>query len=196
MKKLKKYYSLILPLITSIGSIFALLILLFRKYEFSFNDFIDWKIVDMLFIVSAPIIIALISSKLSLKLKERERKVFIIYSHKDKEKVEIIRKELSKLGIIVFTDEKVVKIGDNIKETLKRTIRNTEKIIIILSKNTEKSEWINKEIKMVKQFNKSIFPVVVEENINVPEPLNGIKYADLIKINNETIKPLYKAIRN
>jgi len=137
--------------------------------------------------------IGILTAALSLTLKKKQESVFMIYSYNDKEKTNIIKTELIKNGVRVLTDDDVINIGDNINSVLKKYIERSSKIIIVLSKNTKNSDWINSELNAAISAKKQIFPVKIE-NVDIPESIKNLKYADLSEINDETITPLYKAI--
>lgn len=187
MKDLFKNFHLLAGLLGSIGSIAALLIIYRSKFEI---DIIKLEP----FIIFFAAFAGLLTFFLSRKLKERERTVFIIYAHKDKDKAHQIRTELNKFGVNALMDEQVIKIGDNIKEGIEKNITSANKILILLSEATMNSDWIVSEIQLAKKANKQIFPAMISKSV-VPPSLEGIKYAELFEINKDTIYPLIKALR-
>ena len=137
---------------------------------------------------------ALMSYYLSVRLKTRNKTVFIIYSHSDKEIAAEIQNELIKKGIQAIRDEQVVKIGDRINEIIEDSIEDADKVLLLLSKSTENSEWINKEINISSKFQKVILPVMIE-NSNLPDAFEGIRYSEMQEITDVKITELVKSIR-
>ncbi|WP_262708212.1 toll/interleukin-1 receptor domain-containing protein [Flavobacterium cupreum] len=128
-------------------------------------------------------------------MQERgERRVFIIYSHLDKEKVMEIEKGLVDFGIKVLTDYNTINIGENIQEEIKKNIQNVNKILLITSQNSEKSEWIENELEIAKSLNKQILPVIFDD-VMPSKLLTGIKYIKLKEINSDTLYPIYLSIK-
>ncbi len=180
-------------IIASIGSIIAFMTFYFWERRIDIIE--QWNLIEPLMYVILTIAFAIFSYFTSLNLKMRERTVFLVYSHKDRQAAAVVCEKLKYLGIKVLTDELVLKIGDNISDTLQKNIYNSDKIIILLSKNTENSDWVKAEIEFAKSLKKLILPAMIEIS-ELPELLHGIKYADLTVINEKSIEPIVKAIRN
>jgi len=76
-------------------------------------------------------------------------RVFISHSTKDKEFVDKLRDTLIVSDIEVFQFETNLKPGDKILSTIKEALRNSDFIIVVLSKESVKSDWVNFEISTV-----------------------------------------------
>lgn len=113
----------------------------------------------------------------SIRLKKKERKIFIIYSHIDKEIAKKIYKALKVEGFKVIIDEDVIYYGDNINAILKSSINDVNTLIFIISKNSNKSKWVRMELDLAVNSNKEIIPVLLEE-VDIPESVKNLKYAD------------------
>lgn len=188
--------NLLVAMIASFGSIVALFFVTLEKSYFNFTPGLNWQKIEPFFLVLTTVIMAFASYYSSRILKSKERrKVFIIYSHKDKDKVMEIEKGLIDFGVIVLIDYNTVNIGDNIEESIEKNIQNVNKILFITSQYSERSEWIEHELKIAMELNKQILPIMLDDTIP-PKALIGIKYAKLEEINKETLYPLYLAITN
>ncbi len=73
-------------------------------------------------------------------------KIFISHSYQDKKFVNLLTSRLRDDGIQVWTDEKELAVGDNIEEKVTDAIKKTDYFIVVLSKNSTKSKWVNFEL--------------------------------------------------
>lgn len=71
---------------------------------------------------------------------------FISYSHDDKQFAQKLHDALIKAGARVWLDEKQIKIGQNIYGTVKHAIHDQDRVILICSKNSLKSSWVDREV--------------------------------------------------
>lgn len=125
------------------------------------------------------------------KYKKEERlnvkKVFILYSDKDKELVNKLIIDLQNIGnqLKLLKDDDILSIGDDITKKTEATINEIDRIIVVISKNSITSKFIINEIKKLKNLNKKIFPVLVDEysKNKMPEEILNIQYADLSNSN-------------
>ena len=184
-----------LGVFASISSLVAILVFTLEKSFNAWKNNIDFNEAVPIMTIVLTAIVGIFSYYTSIKLKQRERLVFMIYANKDKNQIEQLKNELYKAGIRVITDQDVVQVGDNIKDTIESNIKRVSKVIIVLSKNTENSNWIEKEIGIAKSKDKLLFPVAIDE-VNMPESIKELKYADIQQMNRDTIYPLIKALRN
>jgi len=121
-------------------------------------------------------------------------KVFISHSLKDKYFVSKLRSELLNSGIEVFQFETNIRVGDKILSTIKEAIRSSDFIIVVLSKESVKSNWVNFEISTVLLNEKSkeetlLIPVLIEDT-EIPYSLTDRFYADFRKSFNSGMKNL------
>ena len=109
-------------------------------------------------------------------------KVFISHSHQDSKFVKLLSIQLIKDGIQVWTDSKELAVGDNIKEKINDAIKKTDYFIVVLSKNSTNSNWVNFELsatrlnEISKQQN-IILPVLIED-CEIPFSLRDRLFAD------------------
>ncbi|MEK0337958.1 MAG: toll/interleukin-1 receptor domain-containing protein, partial [Nitrosopumilus sp.] len=73
-------------------------------------------------------------------------KIFISYSHKDKQRVQNIVKKIKGAGHDIWTDESRLSISDAISSEIQKNIQNSDYVIVFLSSNSVDSKWVRQEI--------------------------------------------------
>ena len=71
---------------------------------------------------------------------------FISYSSRDHEFAQLLHNDLQNNGVRCWFDREDLKIGDLIRPTIDRQIRLRDKLLVILSENSVKSEWVGDEV--------------------------------------------------
>jgi len=71
---------------------------------------------------------------------------FISYSSKDQEFAQRLHDDLQNNDVRCWIDREDLKIGDPIRPTIDRQIRLRDKLLVILSENSVKSEWVGDEV--------------------------------------------------
>jgi len=126
-------------------------------------------------------------------------KVFISHSHQDKKFVSQLSIELRKDGIQVWTNEKELAVGENIAEKITSAINKTDYFIVVLSKNSINSTWVNFELsatrlnEISKQQN-IILPVLIED-CEIPFSLRDRVFSDFRFSFDEGYVKLVKALK-
>ncbi len=119
-------------------------------------------------------------------------KVFISYSSKDKEFVKKLIRELNRKKVNIWIDEFEIKVGDSIIEKITEGLSESSYLIIVLSKHSLKSKWVEKELKisLMLQLNKGaikIFPLLYKIDFDeIPlflQDIKGLKIDDEISEN-------------
>ncbi|MBD3342165.1 MAG: TIR domain-containing protein [Candidatus Lokiarchaeota archaeon] len=97
---------------------------------------------------------------------------FISYSNKDKEFAERLYSDLQNEGVRCWFAPKDMKIGDKIRNTIDQSIHIHDKLLVILSKNSINSDWVEKEVETAyEKERKSIgektvlFPIMLDNSI-------------------------------
>lgn len=109
--------------------------------------------------------------------------VFISHSNEDKPIVRKLATDLSSYGVRTWFDEWAIQVGDSIIDRINQGIRESDFILVILSKNSVKSRWVQEEIqaalhKEIESQGGVLIPVIVDD-VEVPLFLQHIKYIDL-----------------
>jgi len=112
-------------------------------------------------------------------------KVFISHSTKDKEFVDKLQSRLLEFGIKLFQFNTNLQQGDTVLSTIKEALRNSDYIIVVLSKDSVKSDWINFEISTVllNEISKEetlLIPILIED-CEIPYSLSDRFFADFRK---------------
>jgi len=112
-------------------------------------------------------------------------RVFISHSTKDEEFVNKLRERLLESNITLFQFTTNIKPGDTILATVKEALRNSDYIIVVLSKYSVKSDWVNYEISTVllNEISKEetlLIPILIED-CEMPYSLNDRFFADFRK---------------
>src|SRR5215217_4401123 len=93
---------------------------------------------------------------------------FMSYSREDVNLQKRIVAELRGRGIGIWVD-------------IERSIRGAEGMIVLLSPDSNNSEWVRREISFAEQYEKRIFPVLIagEEDDSIPLRLSDHQRVDL-----------------
>jgi len=92
---------------------------------------------------------------------------FIAYSHRDEEFARKLYNDLQDNGVRCWFATENMKIGDRIRSTIDRQIRQRDKLLVILSENSITSEWVGDEVESAleeeRKGNKRIlFPIHID----------------------------------
>lgn len=109
-------------------------------------------------------------------------KTFISYSSKDRDFVVRLATDLKQKGILVWLDEWEIKVGDEIRQKIEHGIAEYDYFVIVLSKHSVASTWVEKELnaafmKEVSSEQIVILPVLLDK-CPIPPLISGKKYAD------------------
>jgi hypothetical protein len=109
-------------------------------------------------------------------------KIFISYSNQDTDFVDRLAYDLKSIGTNIFYAKWEIKVGDSIVEKINEALLSHDHLIIILSSNSVKSNWVKKELNssLMRQLEENeikIKPILIE-NCDMPPLLADIKYAD------------------
>jgi TolB protein len=110
------------------------------------------------------------------------RHFFISYSRTDTTQKQNIIKQLRARGINLWVDiENLVPGSPAWEREIERAIRDAAGIIVLLSPDSNNSEWVRREISFAQQNDKQIFPVLIrgEEDDSVPLRLSNHQWVDL-----------------
>lgn len=114
-------------------------------------------------------------------------KIFICHSSEDKEAfVENFANNLFKKGIYAWVDKYEIKLGESIIEKVNEGLKNSDKGVIIFSKNLNNSLFTMAEVdsliyKGIYEKSYFIIPIIIDDDVEIPELINHISG---VKINN------------
>lgn len=124
--------------------------------------------------------------------------VFISYSHADKKFVDKLAANLVKHNAHVWLDRWELNVGDSILNHVQQAIRESDALLIVLSKTSVASEWCKKELNagLMRELDEKrvlVLPVLVEE-CGIPMFLREKMYADFRGKFIDGLKPLVEAL--
>lgn len=97
---------------------------------------------------------------------------FMSYSREDTAKKTRIIRELRERGVNVWVDVENLKPGTPTWEReIEKAIREATGIIVLLSPESNNSEWVRREVSFGEQHRKRIFPVLIEGDDHTSTPL-------------------------
>jgi hypothetical protein len=129
-------------------------------------------------------------------------KIFISYNYKDREFSRHLAVALQSGGLATWIDDQELKIGDSLVERISEAIRQSDAIIIVLSKNTPNSQWQSSEIAMAvaahKISSKRIIPIVLDKDTDIPFFIKDRLYLDLSEFKefDEKVAKLAKVLQS
>lgn len=108
--------------------------------------------------------------------------VFVSYSHRDAKIAHQIAETLEQFGIKIWIDYAELHVGDSLIERLRNGIDTATHLLAIISANSIKSNWVQKEleiatIKEIEGKKISVLPAVLDD-VELPGFLFGKYYAD------------------
>lgn len=125
-------------------------------------------------------------------------KVFISYTHVNVEIAEKLATDLRKNGVDAWLDKWKIKLGDSIiKKIFEEGQANCDAFIILLSKASVASSWVQHELDtaMVNRIEglTRVIPVVVE-NCNIPVSLKALRWLNITTNYENGLREVIKAI--
>ena len=124
--------------------------------------------------------------------------IFVSYSHKEKEFVDQLCRNLISEKIHLWMDRWELKPGDSLIDSVQIALEHAGAILVVLSKSYVESTWCKKEMNagLIRELEKKgniIIPIVIE-NCNIPIFLREKMYADFRKDWDEAYRILAEAL--
>ena len=118
-------------------------------------------------------------------MSQKGIKLFISYSSKDKGSANLLYSDLKEAGCIPWLDEWDIEGRQSIPEEIEKGINNSDFLLILLSNNSVKSNWVRAEWESTiwdENQNKEIriIPILIEE-CEIPRFIKYRKYIDFRK---------------
>lgn len=110
-------------------------------------------------------------------------RIFISHSHLDSEPVARIATRLQADGHDVWVDTQRLALGDNILEKIEKGLEDADVLIVIVSQNSQRSQWVQREfsaiaLRQISRRERRIIPVRLDHS-EVPSYLASHLYIDL-----------------
>jgi hypothetical protein len=108
--------------------------------------------------------------------------IFLSHNHADKPFVRRLAQDLQAAGVRVWLDEAEMLIGDSLIEKIRQGIDEMEYLGVILSPNSVKSSWVQREVDVamnqeIEGKRVKVLPLVIED-CDLPGFLKGKLYGD------------------
>ena len=125
----------------------------------------------------------LVEAKIYPKIESK--KIFLSHSSKDKQFVRWLNIDLRNRGHNTWMDEWEIKVGDSIPKKISHGIEECDFVIVVLTKEAVKSNWVENEWQTkywdeVNEGKVKVLPVLLEE-CKIPTFLKIKKYADFTR---------------
>ena len=179
-----------LKYITALVTILAAFSTLYVFGEGSIISFLDGNFM-LIVLFLASVYVGLFSLYISRKLdrKRMSKRVFIIHSHKDKEKAREITATLREMGYDPWLDEEEIVPGQNWNKAIRQAIENSAVALFLASTNTnEKESAVSNEVKVAREVLRThdkahspIIPVFLMEEAKLPKELAEIHAVKLFE---------------
>ena len=135
---------------------------------------------------------------LNLKGDAMEDYVFISYSSKNNVKAKNFRKVLETNGIRCWRAPESIDTGGNYAKAIPSAIKNCGAVVVLLSQDSQQSQWVPKELDLAIQQQKPILPVYIE-SCDLIEPfdlyLSNVQAIKMFTQRREAIKNIVERIR-
>ncbi|MGH2568655.1 MAG: toll/interleukin-1 receptor domain-containing protein [Bacteroidota bacterium] len=103
-------------------------------------------------------------------------KVFVSYSTNDFPIVEHVRRLIASPEVDVFIAEYSVTPSQPLDENIVLAIKTCDLFVLLWSRNSKASEWVPQEIGIARGNDKTILPIVLEEDLSLPAFIRDLKY--------------------
>jgi len=115
-------------------------------------------------------------------------KIFLSHTSKDKPFVRKLAADLRTYGHTVWIDEAEINIGDSLIGKIRDGLDMVDYVAAVISKDSLKSEWVNKELEIasnreIKEKRVVVLPIMIE-HVDLPGFLEGKLYGDFSDENN------------
>jgi len=87
--------------------------------------------------------------------------IFISYSRADSTIAQFIRVRLEQKGYKVFSDTQHIVAGQDFSEHVYQELNEADAVIVVLSKNIDRSTWVKQELENALEQKKTIIPLLV-----------------------------------
>ena len=106
----------------------------------------------------------------------QEQLVFLCYSSKDLDFMHRLRRDLTDADITVWTAESIKPGTPSWVRAIEEAIIRSRAVVVILSKNAKKSDWVDNEILFALEQNKPIIPLLAADRLADARPMSLAKY--------------------
>lgn len=119
--------------------------------------------------------------------------IFFSYSRDDSEFVLTLAKNLRQSGANIWLDQLDIKPGTRWDKSIETALKNSNTLLVILSKKSVESTNVMDEVSFALEENKTVVPVLLEE-CDIPFRLRRLQFADFSKDQSKGLKTLADAL--
>jgi predicted nucleotide-binding protein len=114
---------------------------------------------------------------------ESNYQVFISHATADKWIAKVICEKIEGVGASTFRDDRDINGGDDIPEEIRRQIKNSQEMIVLLTPESKDRPWVLFEVGAAWGWRKNSRIIVVLDHVNIDPIPDQIKSRKAIKIN-------------
>ncbi|MEL6405237.1 MAG: toll/interleukin-1 receptor domain-containing protein [Chloroflexota bacterium] len=107
---------------------------------------------------------------------------FLSYSHKDRDIMRRVRHDLGAMGLNIWSDENLVPGTASWKDAIEEAIQQSLTLVVLLSPDAKRSEWIEREIEYARACDVKVIPVLARGSHDIstiPFELINVQRIDL-----------------
>ncbi len=124
---------------------------------------------------------------------------FISYSSKDAPLASWLASQLRTAGYSVWLDSDEILVGHSILDEVYRGIRESEFLIVLLTKQSVRSRWVREELtagklRELEHDRVVVLPVRCEPDVDIPEVLRSKRWADMSESREQGLAEILRAI--
>lgn len=108
-------------------------------------------------------------------------KVFVSYSSSDLNLANSLKNLLVPHGIDTFVAEDSLLPGASVSAELKTRIKSCDLFLLLWSRNSRASSWVQQEVGAAVSSDKAVIPIVLEPGLDLPGFLGDMKYLAAFK---------------
>ncbi|NIF03963.1 toll/interleukin-1 receptor domain-containing protein [Chryseobacterium sp. Tr-659] len=113
----------------------------------------------------------------NISIKDKQELIFISHSHDDSDFAELLKLKLEKANINCWIDSEKLKIGQEWRQEIDDGISRSKAVIVIMTPEARKSEYVTYEWAYAWGKNKKIFPIMLKQTTLHPR-LESLQYLD------------------
>ncbi|NER78789.1 MAG: TIR domain-containing protein, partial [Leptolyngbya sp. SIO1D8] len=107
--------------------------------------------------------------------------VFLSHAEEDRPVLETIYESLTRSGLIIWTSWQDIQTGTDFQESIERGIEAADNIIYLISPDSLRSPWCQREINYARSLNKRVIPILIKPvDLEIlPEDLQRLQFINL-----------------
>lgn len=105
--------------------------------------------------------------------------IFLSHSSRDQWLARVIAEKIQAVGVKVWLDEMSLTSGENIVGAVMNGIEKTHEVLVLVSNESLRSQWVAAEIGMALAKRKRITPLLNNVDYDAMAPLKGVKSYEL-----------------